>query len=82
MIITINKKVECRITSGAYDYGEYYLGSVRFYERFQGDKQWLYTVRTNIKRLTAADAQSDAVQLMKDILDTNNTPYCGEISVS
>ena len=82
--ITTNQ-VECRITSGSYDYGEYYLGRVHIYERWQpGDsipatnpiyKRWLYTIRTDIKRTNAEDAQLDAVILARDILDQNNIPY-------
>lgn len=78
-------KVEARISSGSHDYGEYYLGSVRFYEVFSPTdvipstnpiyKRHLYTIRTDIKRLTAQDAQQDAVQLAHDILATNNIPY-------
>lgn len=74
-------KVEARISSRSYDYGEYYLGTVRIYEKHDKPsndsvyRRWLYTARTTIKRLTAEDAQQDAIQLAHDILSSNNIPY-------
>ena len=82
--ITTNE-VEIKITSGSYDYGEYYLGRAHVYERWQlGDtipasnpvyKRWLFTLKTDIKRTCAEDAQADAVILAHDILDQNNIGY-------
>ena len=85
MIIKINSKLEARITSGSYDYGEYYKGSAHFYEPWQpGDsipdnnpvyKRFLYRLTTDIKRTNPRDAQYDAFELVKDVCFQNGIAW-------